>query len=124
MRPNPAKPSSKEKEQQRHMGERFIHSLFALARLGDSDRIAEFLTQRGVTGVRNESTSCPVSVYLSEQSRGLVVVGTESTLLHGPIDSHIVKHPQALGAFIDAFDSGAYPKLEAKQSDFALTASG
>lgn len=78
--------------------------------LGTSaDKIAKKLKKLGIKGVPYEEDRCPIANFL--RKKGFKGV----TAIEGHVfsDSDFVKMSRPIKAFIDRFDNGKYPELDA-----------
>ena len=76
----------------------------------DAETVATVLRAQGCVGTPFESMACPVAVYLQRAGVDHRGVGAHYVL----VGRQIVTVPRPVEAFIDRFDDGAYPDLEAK----------
>lgn len=87
-----------------------------LAGLGDSGfQVAEALEARGVTGFREDCTSCPVANLIKSEVPALVDAAQED---FGVTDEYVrlpsgerVDLPPAIAEFVHDFDNGRYLEL-------------
>lgn len=87
-----------------------------LAGLGDSGfRVAEALEARGVTGFREDCTSCPVANLIKSEVPLLVEASQDD---FGVTDEYVrlpgggrVDLPEAVAEFVSDFDAGRYIEL-------------
>lgn len=81
-----------------------------LATLGDTeDAVAEHLRTLGIRGVPREGKKCPIYNFLC--ANGVPVYRVDSSYID--FDDGWLDSPTAVCDFIDAFDGGAFPELEA-----------
>lgn len=99
-----------------------VDALLDLAALS-ADEIADILSEAGYAGPCGNTVRCPVAQYLAD------VVGptVDLTVAVGPTEAHLFRDgidadnsaatladvwlPDSVAAFIERFDSGAYPDL-------------
>lgn len=84
-----------------------------LRRLGDTpEAIAETLRVKGVRGSTRSVDRCPIAVWLSQEYPEVdwIQVGRGMAIVQGVATVFL---PAAVREFVDAFDLGAHPDLEA-----------
>lgn len=75
----------------------------------DGDAVAEHLKTLGVTGVPKDGHACPIYNYLRANDIALAAVDIESI----DFDDGWMDTPPAVRDFIEDFDDGYFPELEA-----------
>lgn len=87
----------------------------AMNELAIQPDIAAFLEQRGIRGNRRQAGSCPVAQYLSHKTGApCYVYDNYGFSLGAPVGRGRVGATRSrVKKFIDAFDDGAYPQLQA-----------
>jgi hypothetical protein len=92
----------------------------ALRKLGDnSAKIAESLKAMGIRGFLEDSACCPLANYLVKElnldteAEVLMIYGGR-TVCHGSEYLMYEELPDAAIEFIDRFDAGAFPDLDAE----------
>ena len=93
---------------------RLQRELRALEKLGVSEKIADFLTSRGIRGVRGDASRCPLVRHLSGRLGESIQTGTDCVGLHLSEPSGRLELSATLQTFVWRFDTGRYPQLEEK----------
>lgn len=83
-----------------------------LAELGDTpEAIAATLAEQGHKGVRENSSCCPIAVYLTGLGWEWVDVGHLDVHAWSDLGEEHVEPSAAVDAFISRFDLGEWPEL-------------
>lgn len=78
------------------------------------DEVAATLKGYKITGIRMESTSCPLANVLNSRFGMISGVGPYTIILYSPYEQEdlIVQTPHYVAEFIRDFDKGKYPELD------------
>lgn len=89
----------------------------ALAKLGTTtEEIAESLKVKSCKGYRRQAESCPIAVYLKAEfpQYNVFVDGVWiDMLILGGLNSTNLDAPEVIHDFVQSFDAGQFPDLEA-----------
>lgn len=84
----------------------------------NADDIASYFKLQGIAGAKSRDTKCPLANYL--RANGIAASVGSCTI--APLDTHYLLHtwvslPTACADFVNNFDAGLYPDLEADYPD-------
>lgn len=84
--------------------------------LARADAIVQFLGEKGIKGVRCNSTCCPLAEYMKKETGLYCIVGTSNVFgWNEDIDPPYTfknRLTNTMAQFIRSFDAGAFPELE------------
>ena len=82
----------------------------------NSDEVADFLSGKDITGLRNNPCQCPIAVYLSDASDRQILAGSHYAV---DVESglYVLLFPVNIQDFIADFDAGDYNELLASSGD-------
>jgi hypothetical protein len=92
----------------------------ALKSLGvNKNRVAAYLTSKNIQGDKSESESCPVANFLYKKfpKATSVDVDSESIEVRWRDCDVSIKPPKAVASFIEDFDNGKFPDLDAANNE-------
>jgi hypothetical protein len=76
-----------------------------------ADEVAANLKDQGITGRRQRCYSCPIAKFLNKNGAPECAVG--SSMIRIALTEEPFKPSFTIQTFINSFDSGAYPELDA-----------
>lgn len=76
-----------------------------------ADEIADMLTKAGALGFKHNAMACPLAIYLTDEAKAPVFVSPHHVSYFQ--DLYDVSGT-SIDAFVQAFDSGKYPDLDAR----------
>jgi hypothetical protein len=85
--------------------------------LGDTpEQIADKLIRLGITGVKEDSASCPIANYFNSLGydccAGITMLCFYEEANEWPVRRMLL--PEVVSNFVQLFDSGSFPELESK----------
>lgn len=80
--------------------------------------IANVLRAKGITGKTCNPEFCPIAVWVRDVTGAEYSVASSRFMVYGPanptpgVDRPMIKTPESIYDFMQAFDQGCYPDLE------------